>query len=81
MTIIETFISYYLLIGFIISIIVCWGVMYKDTIELIQHSWVNIFSILMFMSFIMIGYSIIIILFVMDHFGLLPHPSVRDDNI
>jgi len=73
-----TLLNYYIIIGFIISIIVVWGVAYKDTIEMIKYSWINIFGTLMFMFLITFGWVVFVFMFILDYFGLLPDCGRRD---
>lgn len=54
--------------------------MYKDTVDMIKYSWINIFGTFMFMVFITWGYSIFILILVMDYLGLMPGCGVRDDK-
>ncbi len=68
----TTILNYYLIIGFIISIIVVWGILYKDTIEMIQYSWINILGSCFFMIIIMFGWAVFGFMLILVHFRLLP---------
>lgn len=68
----TTILNYYLIIGFIISIIVVWINLYKETIEMIQYDWINIFGTFMFMFVITFGWAAFGFVSILDHFNLLP---------
>ncbi len=75
----TTILNYYLIIGFIISIIVVWVNLYKETIEMIQYSWINIFGTFMFMFVITFGWVVFGFMLILDYFNLLPDCGRRRD--
>ena len=64
----------YIVIGYIFGIACLW----KEIIEDIKYSWINIHSDIFVLTIIAFTYPFIIFFLILDYFGLIPYPCIRE---